>query len=144
VEARWSATKSMMVTSDSCPMALMTGVLALNTASATMRSLNAQRSSMLPPPRVTIMASMPSSSARRSTAAMACATAGAAASPCTGTPTTRMSTNGARSRAVFRTSWSASAWKLVITATRRGKAGSGRRRSARNQPFSSSSRRSAS
>ena len=57
VGARRSATKSMIVVSVSCPTAEITGTEQSNTALATASSLNAQRSSMLPPPRPTIMTS---------------------------------------------------------------------------------------
>ena len=130
VEARRSATSSMTVVSDSCPIAATSGVRQRNTASATARSLKAQRSSRLPPPRVTTMASIPSSSARRSRASIARATAGAAASPCTGTSTTRSRTKGARIRAVRSTSCSAAPVALVTTATARGYGGSGRLRAS--------------
>ena len=53
VAARASATKSLMVKSISCPTADTTGMADSKIARATASSLNAHKSSRLPPPRVT-------------------------------------------------------------------------------------------
>ena len=62
VGALKSATKSAMVKSVSCPTAEITGVLHSKIARATISSLKAQRSSMDPPPRPTMITSTPASS----------------------------------------------------------------------------------
>ena len=81
VGARTSATKSEMVKSVSCPMPDTTGTAHARIARATTSSLNAHRSSMLPPPRHMISTSQ----SRRSPAvAIAAAMRAAAPSPCTG------------------------------------------------------------
>jgi len=64
-------------------IAAMTGKVDRNTASATARSLNAQRSSIDPPPRVRMIASMPIAGPCLESASIAWAISGAAASPCT-------------------------------------------------------------
>ena len=79
VGARRSAAKSAIVVSVSCPTAEITGVLHSKIARATASSLNAQRSSMEPPPRPTIIASSP----RRSRALMPFTMLSAAPWPCT-------------------------------------------------------------
>ena len=88
VGALRSDTKSISVVSVSCPTADKTGILLANTALTTISSLNAQRSSMLPPPRATIIKSgtFNSLSFREllnpfKASAIKCA----ASSPCTGT-----------------------------------------------------------
>ena len=78
VGALWSAAKSAIVKSVSCPTAETTGILDAKMARATLSSLNAQRSSMLPPPRPTIRTSL---SARRFITRIACAICAAACSP---------------------------------------------------------------
>ncbi len=80
VGARRSATKSAMVVSVSWPTAEMTGTGDATIARATTSSLNAQRSSIDPPPRPTMMTS---TSGTRPIAASARAMSRAAPSPCT-------------------------------------------------------------
>ena len=57
VGARMSATQSAIVKSVSCPMAEIIGIFDSKIAFATISSLKAQRSSMLPPPLATIRTS---------------------------------------------------------------------------------------
>ena len=52
VAARISATKSAIVKSISCPIALIVGIVLAKIARATISSLNAHKSSKEPPPRV--------------------------------------------------------------------------------------------
>ena len=80
VGARRSATKSAIVTSTSWPMADTTGTGHATIARATRSSLNAQRSSIDPPPRPTMITSTP---ARGPALRIAVATSAAASSPCT-------------------------------------------------------------
>ena len=79
VGARRSATKSEISTSTSCPTAETTGVCMKKIASATASSLNAHRSSTLPPPLPTITTSADKLSAYFRLLAIC----DAAASPCT-------------------------------------------------------------
>ena len=58
VGALTSATKSEMVKSISCPTAEITGIFEAKIALATISSLNAQRSSIEPPPLPTIKTSI--------------------------------------------------------------------------------------
>ena len=94
VRARTSAARSDSVTSISCPTAETTGIREAAIARTTGSSLNAQRSSMLPPPRVTTRQSI--GVVRRLTVSMAAAISAAAPSPCTRTGTT--STSAPRQR----------------------------------------------
>ena len=57
VGALKSETKSIKVVSVSCPIAEIMGILLSNTAFTIFSSLKAHRSSMLPPPRATIITS---------------------------------------------------------------------------------------
>ena len=80
VRARRSAARSAIVTSTSWPIAETTGSRDATIARATTSSLNAQRSSRLPPPRATMIRSAP---ATRLASASAAATSSAAPGPWT-------------------------------------------------------------
>ena len=92
VGARRSATKSAIEKSISCPTALTTGTAEAAIARATLSSLNSQRSSRLPPPRVTtITSTAPTPSPLAESSAIAVAISAAAPFPWTrtGSMTTR-------------------------------------------------------
>ena len=82
VAARWSATKSAIVKSTSCPIPVTTGITELYIARATTSSLNSHRSSNAPPPRAMISTSV---SCRLFALAIAAAILLLAPFPCTGT-----------------------------------------------------------
>ena len=88
VGARKSATKSLNTTSGSCPIAETMGVSALKIASITKGSLNAHKSSKLPPPRAKTIQSKPKVSAT----AIFLAILSVAPSPCTSVFSTTNST----------------------------------------------------
>lgn len=131
VGARRSATKSAMVKSVSCPTPLMVGIGQAASARATVSSLNAHKSSMLPPPRQTISTSTSWRSAAWVMAATICA---GAASPCTrvGDKSTKCA-DGMRRRSVLTTSSKAAPDDETMP-MRRGNAGSGQRYGV-EQPF---------
>src|SRR5712691_2358440 len=106
VGARRSATKSAIVKSVSWPIPVTTGIGHARIARATISSLKAHKSSMLPPPRTTNMTSHPPS---RPAIVSAEAIFSAAPSPwtCTGTTTTSM--DGLRRASVVNTSRTAAA-----------------------------------
>ena len=89
VGARKSATKSLIITSTSCPTALTIGVFISNIASATIWVLKLHKSSLLPPPRPTITTSTLRVSAYRK----ALAISGGDCSPWTRVSTIVTSTN---------------------------------------------------
>ncbi len=88
VGARRSAAKSISVVSVSCPTAEISGMEEAAAARTTTSSLNAHRSSRLPPPRPTISTSGRATAppaGRALNPSMAAAIFSAAPSPCTGT-----------------------------------------------------------
>ena len=144
VGARTSATKSAMVKSISWPTPTITGVSMAARARATTSSLNDQRSSKEPPPRVSIRRSHSClASARRNVRAIW----SAAPSPCTGVGYTRTGTAGKRRASTVKTSRTAAPLGDVRIPIRSGSCGRLRLRSASNNPsaasffFSSSNRR---
>ena len=142
VAARTSATSSAIVVSVSWPMAATTGTGHLRMASASARSLKAQRSSADPPPRVMITASMPRALCCRDSAISFDRSSAAAPSPCTRASMSATSTAGQRRRMVSSTSCRAALLRLVSTATRLGNVGKGRLRNSSNQPRPRSSSQS--
>ena len=127
VGARTSATRSEVVTSVSWPTAEMTGTPLAAMARARTSSLNSQRSSRLPPPRVTTMTSTAgkswfSASAKRPTAP---AISIAAPRPCTRTGAMKTSMCGARRRRTCKKSRIAAPVGEVTTPTRTGWGGRG-------------------
>ena len=138
VGARRSATKSAIVKSVSWPMPVTTGIGHARIARATLSSLKAHKSSMLPPPRTSNMTSHPPS---RPAILSAQAIFSDAPSPWTCTGKTTTSIDGLRRASVVNTSRRAAASREVITPIARGKEGRARFVSALNRPsFSSLSR----
>ena len=115
VGARRSATKSIIVVSVSCPTAEITGTEQSNTALATASSLNAQRSSMLPPPRPTIMTSTFSASS----AWIPFTILSAAPSPCTSAGYRMICTKGFLRFVILMMSLTAAPVGAVTTPSRR-------------------------
>jgi hypothetical protein len=110
-------------------------------ARATRSSLNAQRSSMEPPPRPTITTS---SSSRVARVARAATISPGASSPCTRTGTIRMRRSPKRRPMIFSMSRMAAPVGEVTIPITRGKAGSGRLRASAKRPSASSRRLSCS
>src|SRR5205809_417548 len=106
VGARRSATKSAIVKSVSWPIPVTTGIGHARIARATISSLKAHKSSMLPPPRTSNMTSHPPS---RPAVLSAEAIFSAAPSPWTCTGKTTTSIDGLRRASVVSTSRSAAA-----------------------------------
>ncbi len=131
VGARRSATKSAMVTSVSCPTADIVGTGHPAIARATTSSLNAQRSSIEPPPRPTITTSTPGT---RPIAARARAISSAAPSPCTRVGRMTMCAFGCRRRSTWMMSRTAAPSSDVTMPILRGRAGSARLRRGSNRP----------
>ena len=131
VAARTSATKSAMVKSVSWPTPAITGTREATMARATTSSLNAQRSSIEPPPRATMMTS---TSSTRASASRARAMSAAAPSPCTRVSRTRTLARGTRANSTFRMSRTAAPSSDVTTPMRRGKGGSARLRCGSKRP----------
>ena len=138
VAARTSATRSQIVTSTSCPTAEIVGIGHDARARATRSSLNAQRSSRAPPPRPMIRTS---ASFHRQTRSMAATSDSGAPSPCTLAATITISTSALRALATVMMSCMAAPSGLVITAIRRGNAGSARLREGSISPSFSRLRR---
>ena len=101
------------------------------TARSTTSSLNAIRSSRLPPPRATISTS--GRGTTRSKPAIAAAMRSAAPSPCTGTGHSS-TVRGKRRAIVVRMSWITAPRSLLTTPTTTGRIGSARLRPASNSP----------
>ena len=134
VGARRSATKSAMVKSVSCPTALTTGVLHAYMARATTSSLKAHSSSMLPPPRPTIITSaLPLPSSRRIASAISLP----APVPCTAAGATRMFIIGNLLRVMFIMSCKAAPVLDVTTPMHLGSLGIGFLCAASNSPWAS-------
>ena len=117
VGARRSDTKSISVVSVSWPTAEISGMRQAAAARMTISSLNAIRSSRLPPPRATISTSGRGTGPpadRASKPAMAAAMRSAAPSPCTGTGQSS-SVRGKRRAIVVRISWITAPRSLLTT-----------------------------
>ena len=132
-----------MVVSSSWPRPVTTGRGQAARARASCSLSNTARSSRLPPPRASTMASRPSSVAAAITCCrrrQICSSTG----PCTGIGTTWMRAEGQRSWAVRSMSARAELGLLVSRATAAGMAGRGRLRSEAKRPSGSSSWRTCS
>ena len=123
VEQQTAATSSSSVRSTSWPTALITGTGVSATVRHSVSSQKAQRSAMLPPPRMTTMASTSANAARSRTAP---AIAGAARRSCTGAYAQTIVPRHARRSSPARKSRRAALPSAVTTPMRRGSTGRGR------------------
>ena len=143
VGARTSLAWSIRVVSVSCPTAEISGISEEAAARTTISSLNAIKSSRLPPPRATMIRSgrgTAPSRGRRLKPAIAAATCAAAPSPCTATG--QISTRrGKRSASRCRMSRITAPVGEVTTPITAGRYGSFCLRSAANSPSAASRRR---